>query len=68
MPVWARCAAMVLENLAVEPEAGGEGFRVSWEADWREKPEAVEVRLPGYDAVSADPQKVSVVLKGEPRP
>ncbi len=41
----------------------GEAVRLDWEASWRQPPEAIEVRLPGFVPALVGPQVATVTLE-----
>jgi hypothetical protein len=51
--------------LTVSLHPQGDSVRIDWEAAWRQPPEAVEVRPPGFVPVTVKPEVGSVALKRE---
>jgi hypothetical protein len=54
-------------TVAVTPDPAN-GVRVAWRADWHREAPPIEIRLPGFDPVTVDARRESVVLtaSGEP--
>lgn len=46
-------------SLQVKPELDTIG--ISWDIEWRSLPKSLEIRLPGYDPVYADPAKTTAI-------
>lgn len=51
-------------SLAIESrrKKGEEVIVISWQADWHGKPPAIEVRLPGFNPVMAEPEQKELII------